>query len=147
VRYRVAGLLEDVKSLLSTRSQLRELMLDHMHRAGIEVVSPTFMNQRLLEPGRRFVPGEIAPAPESVPAGELPEAVVFDKADEAESLEKLRTRREALQTEIGNLKGRKEEAGDPAAREELDRVGELLKAQLERLTAYIALREKDDQHK
>jgi small-conductance mechanosensitive channel len=145
VRYRVAGLLEDVKSLLSTRSLLRELMLDHLHRAGIEIVSPTFMNQRLLEPDRRFVPKEVAPARESVPTTELPEVVVFDKADEAESLEKLRARREALQTEIGNLKSRKEEAEDPAARKELDRVGEQLKEQLERLIAYIAVREKGDQ--
>jgi len=145
VRYRVAGLLEEVKSLLSTRSRLREQMLDHLHRAGIEIVSPTFMNQRLLDSGRRFVPKKVTPVSDADRTVELPEAVVFDKADEAESLEKLRARREELQKEIGCLKSGKGKAGDPGTREELDRAGEQMKAQLERLSAYIAQREKDDQ--
>ena len=44
VTYRVAGLLADVGSLISARSHPREHMLDALHGAGIEIVSPTFMN-------------------------------------------------------------------------------------------------------
>ena len=56
VNYRVAGLLEDVKSLISSRSRLRESMLDALHAAGIEIVSPTFMNQRVLAVEEAIIP-------------------------------------------------------------------------------------------
>ena len=51
VTYRVAGLLTEVKALVSSRSRLRARVLDALHRGGIEIVSPTFMNQRQLQPG------------------------------------------------------------------------------------------------
>jgi small conductance mechanosensitive channel len=44
VVYRVGGLLEDVKTLVSTNSSLRAAMLDQLHEARIEIVSPNFMN-------------------------------------------------------------------------------------------------------
>ena len=46
VTYRVVGLLQNVVSLVSKRSELRARALDRLHGAGIEVVSPTFMSQR-----------------------------------------------------------------------------------------------------
>ncbi|MCI5142683.1 MAG: mechanosensitive ion channel family protein, partial [Candidatus Electrothrix sp. ATG1] len=48
VEYRVAGILENVNHLLTTRSKLHENMLDALHGAGIEIVSPSFMNTRAL---------------------------------------------------------------------------------------------------
>lgn len=48
IRYRVAGLLEKVGSLISARSRLREAKLDSLHAAEIEIVSPSFMNQRIV---------------------------------------------------------------------------------------------------
>jgi small-conductance mechanosensitive channel len=44
VTYRVAGFLSDVKQLLSVRSRLQASVLDMLHGAGVETVSPTFMN-------------------------------------------------------------------------------------------------------
>ena len=91
VAYRVAGLLTEVKHLISARSRLREHMLDSLHRGGVEIVSPTFMNTRAYQPGEAFIP-TIIPATKQTAESETPEAVVFDKADEAESIEKLRER-------------------------------------------------------
>ena len=90
VVYRCAGLLTDVKRLITARSNLNGAVLDGCHEAGIEIVSPAFMNQRQVNdvkfvPHRRHRPrADAAVAPEN-----LPEAMLFDKAEQAESREIL----------------------------------------------------------
>jgi len=44
--YKIYGLLEDVKTVLSARSRLNAHVLDKLHEAKIEIVSPGFVNQR-----------------------------------------------------------------------------------------------------
>lgn len=88
VTYRVAGLLEDIHSLISARSALRAAILDALHDAGIEIVSPGFMNTRVVQEGRKFIP---APARVSAAVQPTAEDVAFDKADDAEMAEKIRT--------------------------------------------------------
>ncbi len=84
VTYRVAGLLEDTKRLLTFRSRLRVAMLDCLHRDGVEIVSPNFMNVRDFDSRHDFVPSPSAnPAPV---AADAPLEVVFDKAEEAQTL-------------------------------------------------------------
>lgn len=119
VIYRLAGFLEDVKHILSARSRLRSAMLDALHAGGVEIVSPTFMNQRRLEPGERFIPewrdtgrGEAEREVEEGP----PEKVIFDKAEEAGKLEELRKQREALEAELVELGQKKEGAASDAER-------------------------------
>jgi small-conductance mechanosensitive channel len=137
VSYRVAGLLTDVKSLLSTRSRLRSLMLDRLHEAGIEIVSPTFMNQRAITPEKCFIP-EAAPASTVQTEPEVPpEAVVFDKADEAESLEKLRDRHKKMLEDMTGLKESRDKAADPDEKDRLAAEIELLGERAERLATYI----------
>jgi hypothetical protein len=104
VTYRVAGLLKEVKQLISTQSKLRASVLDELHREGIEIVSPTFMNSRAFEVGARFLPPETA-EPESIPEPEPlgPEELVFDKAEEAESVAELDQRIEAIDRALGKL--------------------------------------------
>ncbi|MEO0482462.1 MAG: mechanosensitive ion channel domain-containing protein [Planctomycetota bacterium] len=99
VTYRVCGFLGDVKKLISARSALRASVLDTLHGAGVEIVSPSFMNQR--------------PTPDPViptgggrrkrPSSAEPEAIVFDKADEAERLGGLRIEADALRAKIKAL--------------------------------------------
>jgi len=48
VAYRVAGMLVEVKRLLSARSSLRKCVMDGLHGGGVAIVSPTFMNTRAL---------------------------------------------------------------------------------------------------
>jgi small-conductance mechanosensitive channel len=142
VTYRIAGLLTEVKGLLSTRSRLHQMMLDHLHEAGIEIVSPTFMNQRVLPLDRRFVAKPVAEAIADTGPKDLPEAVVFDKADEAESLERLRERQKELEDELAELKSALSAATDDDDRASMEQKMEFAKARLERLAAYIAEREK-----
>jgi len=104
VLYRVAGLLEEVTQLLSARSRLRVCMLDHLHRNGVEIVSPNFMNQRVLDPAKAVIPSNpVASSPEPNKKEAKVEAMVFDKAEEAVSLDNLQRDVEKTRHDIAAL--------------------------------------------
>ncbi len=93
VSYRISGLLKDVGHILTTRSNLRQNMLDKLHGADVEIVSPTFMNTRNVSEQPPVIPGQYYESHSlDEPGRTSPEEVVFKKAEEAESLEKLRDR-------------------------------------------------------
>jgi len=135
VAYRVAGFLEDVSSLLSARSALAKSVLDQLHGAGIEIMSPTFMGQRQLIEGARMVPVSVHPVPArpSVTEGPRPEEVAFDKAEEAGRIERLRRDLEDLQREI--------EAAEKSGDEEREGTLETKRAQARELADAIAAEE------
>ncbi len=86
VVYKVYGLLKDAKTIITAKSKLNSQMLDALHDAGIEIVSPSFMNQK--QTGDTiFIPKKVRQKAE-VLESEKSETLVFDKADEAESIEK-----------------------------------------------------------
>ncbi len=109
VTYRVAGFLSEVKQLLTARSRLRSEVLDSLHGAGIEIVSPNFMNQRQLGEGSRVVPAARAPSPAAA-ATAAPEELIFDKAEEKATLEELPAERRRLSEEIDALEARSKAA-------------------------------------
>ncbi|MDH3255428.1 MAG: hypothetical protein OEM62_10580 [Acidobacteriota bacterium] len=92
--------MQDVKRLLSTRSALNAATLDALHHAGIEIVSPSFMNTRALPEERRVLPPESPQADQPSKPEQAPEAVVFDKAEEVEKTENLTDRQRTLEEEI-----------------------------------------------
>lgn len=126
VSYRVAGLLQDVQSLISARSDLRRAVLDALHSAGIEIVSPNFMNTRTLAKEQRFVP---APG-QSLRSGRVietrAEKVAFDVAEQAASVEELRKAIELVEKELEALK-----QGDTPQNEALEARLEARKSWLE----------------
>jgi len=106
VTYRVAGLLrlnvdpsdgtsgnsearEKILPLISTRSALRRAVLDGLHEAGIEIVSPTFMNQRQLQPGKRFIPATPVAADTEMEDRATPEETTFRDLETRVSVEAL----------------------------------------------------------
>ena len=117
VIYRVAGLLEDVTSLISARSKLRTAMLDALHTAKIEIVSPNFMNTRAISEDHKFIP---KPARKKA-AKDQPQAeqIAFDKAEEAASVEKIRIAIEQTDAELKAVDGVTGEV-DPAERTALE---------------------------
>lgn len=98
ITYRVSGLLSEVKSLLTTRSNLYRAILDTLHGNGIEIVSPRFMNQRQLSETTKIVPASVI----KTASTELskPEEIVFDKAEQAQAREE---KKEELKSEIKAL--------------------------------------------
>lgn len=55
VSYRISGYYPEVKQLLTVRSRLRKEVLNKLHGADIEIVSPAFMNQRQFQNGEKFI--------------------------------------------------------------------------------------------
>ena len=101
VTYEVSGQLGDTKRFLGSKSALHRAVLDTLHGAGVEIVSPTFMNQRQITKGHAFIPEVEEPADPTRVRG--PDALVFDKADQVEKVEDLRLRLTALDKEIAEL--------------------------------------------
>lgn len=99
ITYRVSGLLKEVKEQLTVRSSLARKVLDRLHGERIEVVSPTFVNQRRLAETTQILPPHII-EPSSA-ASSIPEAIMFDKAEQAEQRDK---RRQQLETQLQELK-------------------------------------------
>lgn len=108
VNYRVAGFLPEVTQVLTARSNLRKQMLDVLHSAGVEIVSPAFMKQIPVSAEQKVLAK--AKRVKSAKPGEEPEAMIFDKASDAAALEQLRERRNVLQIELKGLRGNTEES-------------------------------------
>ncbi|MEM9171187.1 MAG: mechanosensitive ion channel family protein [Pseudomonadota bacterium] len=131
ITYAVAGLLTDLKKLLGTRRALRAATIDVLHDAGIEIASPMLISTREFKTTHQF----LTSSPEQIETrqGHGPDTLVFDKAMQAESLDKLRERRTKLKQDISNTGGERDGDGD------LERMNR----QLERLDQIIAKREAD----
>ncbi len=99
VTYKVHGLLEDISVLLSTRSKLYKAMLDQLHKDNIEIVSPTFMNQKKTD-GQVFIPLGTAIAEVEE---EKVEAIIFDKAEMAKDLENKQMKLGEIDVKIKEL--------------------------------------------
>ncbi len=118
VGYRVSGFLAEVRTLLSTRSDLRRHVLDELHAAGIEILSPTFMAQRVLAPESRVVPSDPVAEPPAETAVVTAEDIAFDKAEQAERKEKKKSELRELRSRIEELEKSPAEssgAGSPEA--------------------------------
>ncbi|MEO0586493.1 MAG: mechanosensitive ion channel domain-containing protein [Planctomycetota bacterium] len=104
VVYRIAGLLEEVSSLISARSRLRACMLDTLHSGGVEIASPSLMIQRRATLDDTVIP-KVDPRGSTTHAtGESVESEVFDKAEQAARVTELEAEREELQQQLKKLK-------------------------------------------
>ncbi len=86
ITYKISGMLTDVKSLLTARSNLCRCVLDTLHSNRIEIMSPSFMNQRKLPDNLKIIPPKAKE--EIIEKTPVAEEVVFDKAEKAEQIEK-----------------------------------------------------------
>ncbi len=99
VTYRVSGMLTEINRLIERRRELRARIMDNLHAAGIEIVSPTFMNTRAFDKGSKFV-GEVSDSDAETASGPSMDSLVFDKAEKAESVSMLREKLDATQARI-----------------------------------------------
>lgn len=111
VVYKVYGLVKEIKTVLSAQSRLNAYLLDALHEDGIEIVSPNFMNQRQV--GETvFIPEKVRKS-EETNQSDAPDSLIFDKADEAETIEKRKESLESVEQKIKEfqeqLKGSSEE--------------------------------------
>jgi small conductance mechanosensitive channel len=88
VTYRVSGFLEDIKHHITVRSELNGNVLDALHEGGVEIVSPTFMNQRVYDTAKEFIPARVRAKTKKETT--TAEDLAFDKAETAERLDKAK---------------------------------------------------------
>jgi hypothetical protein len=144
VHYRVYGLLEDVKYLVGSISSFKKRVLDSLHRGDVEIVSPSFMNQRRLGEETRFIPRETpkrgSEERQEDEQSKHAETVAFDKAEEAESLERLREKIAEADREMAEIK--EEMKGDISdeEREERKKRTDFLEERKKRIAEVIAAR-------
>jgi len=104
IRYRIYGLLEETTERLSKTSELHKAVLQTLHGKGLEIASPKLLDRREFSKTDQYIPmtskkRKISPEKESVV-----EEKVFDKADEAQSLEDLHQDHDTLKKKLGTLK-------------------------------------------
>jgi len=127
VLYQVSGRLEDTKKFLGGKTALHRAVLDTLHRNGIEIVSPNFMNQRQVTDDGKFIPKVKRKTAAKAKDAGGPDTVVFDKADQVEKAEDLRKLLKALDEEISALEAKAKEAkGKEAEDEEVEKIKETI---------------------
>lgn len=133
VVYRICGFLPEMQHPLSSRSSLRKKVLEQLHGNGVEIVSPSFMNQRRLDPEAKVIPQRpVMHRQQTEEEAPPPEEKIFDKAEQAASLEELRQRQEELRQTLKREKAHMKSA--PAEqRESLERGIEQLEREESRL--------------
>ena len=119
---------------------LRTRTMDALHASDIEIVSPNFMNTRSLDSNERFIP-DVEAVEEPVDKGASTDAPVFDKAEEAESVTKLRERLEAAQERIKVCRAAADDKGNPDATSAATAEIESLEQKIARLAALIDKKE------
>jgi hypothetical protein len=83
-----------------------------LHRRGIEIVSPTFMNQRRIDDRPPFIPRVVEPAGEVDEGSPIPEDKIFDKAEMAQAIEELREEKRELEQGLEDLKAEHDTAAE-----------------------------------
>ncbi|PID65771.1 MAG: mechanosensitive ion channel protein MscS [Gammaproteobacteria bacterium] len=126
ISYRVGGFCDNPKMLLSVRSNLRKQMIDSLHAAGIEIVSPTFMNQRQYHSDEMFI-AEVK-AYQERQNRRTETSAVFDKAEIAAQID-------ALKAQISQLEQATKNSDNEAEKQRLNQQIQASQTTLENLQA------------
>ena len=105
VTYQIAGFLKDVKHLISKKSALKKYVLDCLHKRNIEIVSPSFMNQRRFVDGYQVIPKTWNKDNDSIRLEQDAEDIIFEKAEMAETIERLKEKKEKYLLELAEKRG------------------------------------------
>ena len=147
VEYRVFGLLKETARMLTLRSDLRKTVLDILHQDGIEIVSPSFVNRREYDEHKSFIPPVIQQEPGEISNESNVEELAFDKAEEAESIEKLKENYNDLLKKKEELSEKIKEVSDKERKKEIEDEIQHIEKRSEALTNYIEKRQKEKNEK
>ena len=113
VVYKIHGFLEDSSKYLSTSSLLNAKVMDKLHAEKIEIISPTFVNQRRVDE-KEFISKQVVKEIKPVD-GKSPEDLIFDEAIKSEKLEtkknylkEIDKKQKVLKEKLKDLKDDKE---------------------------------------
>lgn len=117
VVYKIHGFLKDSSKFFSTSSQLNAMVMDKLHEKNIEIVSPTFMNQRRMDE-KQFIPKKIVKKPKPEEKS-VPEELVFDEAIKSEEIEKKKDYLKEIEQKHEQLKAQLKETEKEAEKEKI----------------------------
>ncbi|MCF8358780.1 MAG: mechanosensitive ion channel family protein [Prolixibacteraceae bacterium] len=108
VVYKIHGFLADSSKYFTTRSLLNVKVMDVLHEAKVEIVSPTFMNQRRVDE-KFFIPKKIV-VEKNTADEKSPEDLIFDEAIKSGKIEikkdylkEIDEKQEALKAKLKDL--------------------------------------------
>ena len=102
VVYKIHGFLDDSSKYFSSISLLNANVMNVLHQKKIEIVSPTFMNQRNVT-DKEFIPKEILKN-EISKKEQLPENLVFDEAIKSGEIQEKKDQKKLLEEKKEDLK-------------------------------------------
>jgi len=138
VVYKIHGFLEDSSKYFSTSSLLNASVMDKLHEEQIEIVSPSFMNQRRVDE-HMFIPQQVVKKPESNQE-KAPEELIFDEAIKSEKIEIKKDYLKELEKKLEALKDSLKEAKDNEAekiKSQIKHNGELIERVEKSIAAHI----------
>lgn len=125
VTYRISAFLTESKFFISAQSKLHGSVLEVLHANGVEIMSPTYMNQRQIKDISKVIPPITIKKSSKEP--NRVEDIAFDKANQAEE---LANEQKELSTEIELIETQIKETDDKEKKEKLENILELLKERL-----------------
>lgn len=128
VTYRAAGRISDTSALLSIKSNLYGAVLDRLHAAKIEIVSPNFMNSRSVQDVLMIPKAQKHSGKENSDGSA--EKIIFEKAEKASAISNI-------QTEITKLVAMLENKEAPVSEEDK----QLTVAKIEQLKVELKIKE------
>jgi len=137
VTYKINGLLTEIDKYFTVTSKLNANVMDHLHQAGIEIISPNFMNQRQVNE-IQFIPITTKES-KSEKEEKLPEELVFDKAIKADKIDDKIESLKKIDEEIKQLKLASKDAGD---KEQINNRIKTLEEVKEKLNSHIVVEKK-----
>ena len=142
--YKVHGLAKDISTTLSARSKLNKCVLDALHEAKVEIVSPTFMNQRQVNE-QVFIPKQRAKVSHTgkKPESDRPEDVIFDKADKASKLDEMKQQHEELKERLEQTKAAIKSSENDEEKGKLKARYERLEAREKQMKAFLDAKSED----
>lgn len=119
IRYRLYGMLSESGERLSKTSELHKSVLDVFCEEGIEIASPALMDRREYDTAVQYFP-KIGKKNQTRKEATIVEELVFDKADEAQSLEELKEVQTRLSKSLEKLDAKQKKVVE----EKIARIGE-----------------------
>lgn len=139
--YKIHGLATDINTLLSSRSKLNACVLDSLHQAGVEIVSPSFRNQRMVDE-ITYIPKTSKEKTKTKKSdNDEPESVVFDKANKAEQVDQTRQQIEKLEDAVDEINKQIKESSDSDQKDKLKAKQQKTKDKIEQLKEQLVIEE------
>jgi len=138
VTYRIAGVLEDLKTYIASHSGLKRNVLDQLHENGIEIMSPAFINTKNLNVKTQMIPAKPRLSEVSDAKSVSPDNIIFDKAERAELQDDFRKRLLDVRDELKLLEAKMADKNlDQEALPGLETKKIKLESRIEQLSKYI----------